>query len=114
MYSKEKQEPTLTHYYYALLFSFNPTKSSGYWDRTITHQLKDLYENKDKADSEYFQNNLKVFISCMQANLNLEWHGIHNESVKGKLSNEEKDELRYSFYREYREYTSNIKNEAYE
>lgn len=110
---KESQKYSIEYYYYKLIFMCNPTKQEAYIDQEVVGLLEQLYtlykeirnnecKEKDKLEQELKQKK-KQFIALIQANIAIEWHGITDESRKGKLSDEQKEDLRQEHYKSYLE-----------
>lgn len=100
--AKECNSAKLTNHYYALQFLFNPTTPSNYWDKEIVELLDHLYKNHENKQTAEFRVHLDKFIRCLQADLGLEWHGFYKESIQGQLSQKKKEELRFKFFKNYR------------
>lgn len=76
----------------------NSTKPESYVDIEVVKQLNLLYQAKGKVSNEQFEK----FVALMQANLAIEWKGTNLESRKGQLSEEEKGNLRFDSFENYK------------
>ena len=90
----------LEYYYYKLLLMCNSTKPESYVDIEVVKQLNLLYQAKGKVSNEQFEK----FVALMQANLAIEWKGTNLESRKGQLSEEEKGNLRFDSFENYKKW----------
>lgn len=90
----------LEYYYYKLLLMCNSTKPESYVDIEVVKQLNLLYQAKGKVSDAQ----LKKFVALMQANIFLEWKGTGRESQKGQLSEEEKGNLRFDSFENYKKW----------
>ena len=111
---KKENEDKIDYYYYKLVFMCNPTKPESYIDKDLVGLLEQIYilyqelkndtcEEKDKKKQQ-LKLIQKRFVALMQANIAIEWHGITAESRKGKLSDEQKEDLRMEHYKNYLEF----------
>lgn len=89
--NKEKKD----FLYYKLRLMLNPSAKCAYWDETVVQRLDKMYKNGTDIDA---------FVRAIQANLNLEWHGLMMEGTKGKLSKRDKESLRLEKYKDLLEY----------
>lgn len=107
---------TIDYYYYKLIFMCNPTKPESYIDKEVVRLLEQLYtlnqklclgnkqgENEQDKKMQELKRMQKRFVTLMQANIAIEWHGITAESRKGHLSDEHKEDLRQEHYKDYLE-----------
>ena len=78
----------------------NSTKPESYVDIEVVKQLNLLYQAKGKVSDAQ----LKKFVALMQANIFLEWKGTGRESQKGQLSEEEKGNLRFDSFENYKKW----------
>lgn len=98
----------LEYYYYKLLLLCNSTKPDAYMDIAVVELVKQMYSERHNVSDE----SLKRFIALMQVNIELEWNGATAESGKGKLSDDEKENMKLDCYKYYLEYINgNDKNE---
>ena len=109
--SGSKKECSIEYYYYKLIFMCNPTKPESYLDQEVVGLLEQLYalyeeirknecKEKDKLEQE-LKLKRNQFVALIQANIAVEWQGITAESRKGKLSDEQKEDLRQEHYKNY-------------
>ena len=91
---------TLEYYYYKLLLMCNFTRAESYMDIEVVNLLNQLYRDKGKVSDVQ----LKKFVALMQANIFLEWKGTGRESQKGQLSEEEKGNLRFDSFENYKKW----------
>lgn len=94
---------SVDYYYYKLLLMCNSNKKDAYVDRCVVKMLKKLYEdykNKQRVDEK----ELDDFVALMQANIAIEWKGTELESRKGRLTIEQKDNIRKECFFAYEGY----------
>ena len=108
---REGQKNSIEYYYYKLVFMCNPTKPESYVDIEVVSLLEQLYvlyeeihkndcKEKEKKEQELMQKK-KQFVALIQTNIAIEWQGITAESRKGKLSEEQKEDIRQEHYMYY-------------
>ena len=123
---RNKNNKTIGYYYYKLIFMCNPTKPESYIDKEVVRLLEQLYtlnqklclgnkqgeneqdknqkiENEQDIKMQELKRLQKRFVTLMQSNIAIEWHGITAESRKGHLSDEHKEDLRQEHYKDYLE-----------
>lgn len=85
---------SLEYYYYHLKLMLNPTKPDAYWEEEIIKRLTDI---KGHANEQ----KIRDLTLLLQADLDLEWHGMMEEGKKGDLTKDQKENLRYEYYMNY-------------
>ena len=66
---------SLEYYYYHLMLMLNPAKTDAYWEQEIIKQLTDIKEHANEQ-------NIQELTLLLQADLDLEWHGMMEEGKK--------------------------------
>lgn len=89
---------SLEYYYYHLMLMLNPTKPDAYWEKDIINQLTEIVNNSFEQPNKKMFRNLTLLL---QADLDLEWHGMMEEGKKGALTKDQKEHLRYDYYMNY-------------
>lgn len=92
---------SLEYYYYHLMLMLNPAKTDAYWEQEIIKQLTDIKEHANEQ-------NIQDLTHLLQADLDLEWHGMMEEGKKGVLKNGRKEKLKYEFYMNYKRYADGL------
>ena len=78
----------------------NFTRAESYMDIEVVNLLNQLYRDKGKVSDVQ----LKKFVALMQANIFLDLKGTGRESQKGQLSEEEKGNLRFDSFENYKKW----------
>ena len=77
---------------YQLKLLMNPAdKNNEYWDRKAIEMIDKILQAEDKVKD------IDEFVALMQSWLALEWRGITEESIGGRLNENRKIELRNNF-----------------
>lgn len=85
---------SLEYYYYHLMLMLNPTKPDAYWEEKIIKRLTDIKEHANEQK-------IPDLTLLLQADLDLEWHGMMEEGKKGALTKDQKENLKYEYYMNY-------------
>lgn len=97
------------YYYYKLLLMCNSNKIDAYVDNCVVGMLKKLYADYNN-NKQIDENELDDFVALMQANIAIEWKGTELESLKGRLSTEQKENIRQEYFFAYQGYLSRKNN----
>lgn len=92
---------SLEYYYYHLMLMLNPTKPDAYWEKEIIKRLTDIKEHANEQK-------IPDLTPLLQADLDLEWHGMMEEGKKGVLKDKKKEKLRYEYYMNYKKYANEL------
>ena len=89
---------SLEYYYYHLMLMLNPAKSDAYWEKEIIDRLTDIMDNPHEPHEQTRKQKIQNLTLLLQADLDLEWHGMMEEGKKGVLKDKKKEKLRYEYY----------------
>ena len=96
---------SLEYYYYHLKLMLNPTKPDAYWEEEIIDLLTEIKNNSHKLVDK---KTIMKLTLLLQADLDLEWHGMMEEGKKGVLKHGRKEKLKYEFYMNYKRYADGL------
>ena len=89
---------SLEYYYYHLMLMLNPAKPDAYWEKNIINQLTEIVNISHEQPNKKMVQDLTPLL---QADLDLEWHGMMEEGRRGVLTKNQKENIKYEYYMNY-------------